>query len=65
MTVAAHPTLLRRGFLLCSDSADAVAIGTDGICPVHRDGACAIWYVPWADVDPRRSANKPTTRERS
>lgn len=49
--VAAHPTLLRRGFLLCQDSATVVAIPEDtGVCPVHNTEGCALWYVPWADV---------------
>lgn len=47
-----HPTILRRGVLLCSDSAPerVVHIAADGHCPVHDSGACALWYVPWADA---------------
>lgn len=47
-----HPTILRRAVLLCSDSApeSVVQCDADGICPVHESGACALWFVPWADA---------------
>lgn len=57
MSVRPHSTLLRRGVLLCEteaalpdDEASVVAIGDDGICPKHGDGACATWFIPWADA---------------
>ena len=57
MTTAAvprpHPTLLLRGVLLCEKSAPDRVVQCDknGHCPVHNNGACALWYVPWPDAE--------------
>lgn len=45
-----NPKLLRRAWLLCADSTVLTQIDDDGICPVHRSAACALWFIPWQDA---------------
>jgi hypothetical protein len=48
-----HSTLLRRGVLLCERSVPdrVVHVPDSGICPVHNNGSCPMWFVPWADAE--------------
>lgn len=52
-TVHPHSTLLRRGVLLCAESVPerVVHVPESGICPVHNNGSCPMWFVPWADAE--------------
>jgi hypothetical protein len=52
-TVHPHSTLLRRGVLLCEKSVPerVVHVPESGICPVHNNGSCPMWFIPWADAE--------------